>query len=144
MASQILELIKCWNSVNEYKNVWANICIEKIFKMFFKRFLCPTNIITLSKFKFFFSLFSFVTCQRNKTSIFPSIRPSTHFVLLFYTAWKVSVFRVSLVHIFLHFDWIRRGAPYLSVFSPNGRKYGIGKLRIWTLHAVLFLYLLKI
>ena len=37
-----------------------------------------------------------------------------------YTAWKVSVFGVSLLRIFPHSDWIR----YLSVFSPNAGKYG--------------------
>ena len=29
-----------------------------------------------------------------------------------------------LVCIFLHSDWIRRDTKYLSVFSPNARKYG--------------------
>ena len=53
------------------------------------------------------------------------------FVLL--TAWKVSVFRDFLVRIFPHLDWIRKDSPYVSVFSPNARKYGPGKLRIRTL-----------
>ena len=34
-------------------------------------------------------------------------------------------------------DW---DTPYLSVFSPNARKYGPEKLRIRTLHAVPFTY----
>ena len=38
------------------------------------------------------------------------------------TVWKVSVFRVILVRIFLHLDWIRRDTPYLSVFSSNAGK----------------------
>ena len=50
-----------------------------------------------------------------------------------YTAWKVSVFGVFLVRIFPHLDWIRRDAPYLSVFIPNTRKCGPEKLQIWTL-----------
>ena len=29
-----------------------------------------------------------------------------------------------LVRIFPYSDWIRKDAPYLSVFSPNARKYG--------------------
>ena len=45
-------------------------------------------------------------------------------------AWKVSVFRVFPARIFPHSDWIRRDNPYLSVFSPNARKYGPEKLRI--------------
>ena len=49
------------------------------------------------------------------------------------TASKVSVFGVFLVRISPHLDWIRRDALYLSVFSPNGGKYGPEKLRIRTL-----------
>ena len=51
----------------------------------------------------------------------------------FYTARKVSVCGVFLVSIFPHSDWIRRDTEYLSVFSPNVRKYGPEKLRIQTL-----------
>ena len=32
-----------------------------------------------------------------------------------------------LVSIFPHVDWIWRDTPYLSVFSPNAGKYGLGK-----------------
>ena len=39
------------------------------------------------------------------------------------TAWRLSVFRVILVRIFPPLDWMRRDTPYLSVFSPNMRKY---------------------
>ena len=46
---------------------------------------------------------------------------------------KMSIFRVFLVHIFPHSDWIRRDTPYLSVSSPNIGKYGPEKLRIRTL-----------
>ena len=50
------------------------------------------------------------------------------------TVWKVSVFRVFLVRISPHSDWIRRGTPYLcSIFSPNVGKYGPEKLRIRTI-----------
>ena len=49
------------------------------------------------------------------------------------TTWKVSVFWVFLVPVFLHSDWIRRNTEYVSVFSPNAGKYGPEKLRIWTL-----------
>ena len=37
---------------------------------------------------------------------------------------KVSIFGVTLVYIFPHLDWMRRDMEYLSVFSPNGVKYG--------------------
>ena len=48
------------------------------------------------------------------------------------TAWNVSVFGVILVRIFRHSDWIQ-SISYLSVFSPNARKYGPEWQRIWTL-----------
>ena len=35
----------------------------------------------------------------------------------------MSVIRVIMVRIFPHLDWIRRDTEYLSVFSPNARKY---------------------
>ena len=35
------------------------------------------------------------------------------------TAWKVSVFGVSLVRIFPNLEWIWRDTPYLSVFDLN-------------------------
>ena len=46
-----------------------------------------------------------------------------------YTAWKVSVFGVFLVRIFPHSDWVQRYTEYLSVISPNMRKYGPEKLQ---------------
>ena len=49
---------------------------------------------------------------------------------LFNTAWKVSVFGLFLVRIFLHSDWIRRDTENLSVFTPYTGKYGPEKLRI--------------
>ena len=55
------------------------------------------------------------------------------FIFEWVTAWKVSVFGVFLVGIFLHSNWIRRDIPYLSVFSQNARKYGTEKLRIQVL-----------
>ena len=55
-----------------------------------------------------------------------------------WTPWKVSVFWVCLVRIFLDSDWTRRDTPHLSVFSPNAGKYELEKLQIRTLftHAV--------
>ena len=42
-----------------------------------------------------------------------------------------------LVRIFPHSDWIRRDTLYLSVFSPNARKYGQEKTPyLGTFHAV--------
>ena len=52
------------------------------------------------------------------------------------TAWKVSVFGVFLVRTFPHSEWIWRDTPYLSVFSLNGGKFGLEKLRIWTLYVL--------
>ena len=37
---------------------------------------------------------------------------------------EMSVFRVFLVRIFPHSDWIRRDTEYIFVFSPNAGKYG--------------------
>ena len=48
-------------------------------------------------------------------------------------ASKVSVFRVFLVRIFPHSNWIQKDMEYLSVFSPNTGKNGTEKLRIRTL-----------
>ena len=53
--------------------------------------------------------------------------------MIFITAWEVSIFEVFLVRIFPHSDWIQRDTEYLSVFSPNGGKYGPKKLQSWTL-----------
>ena len=50
-----------------------------------------------------------------------------------FTALKVSVFGVFLVHFFSHLDRKRRVTKYLSVFSSNAGKYGPEKLRICTL-----------
>ena len=49
-----------------------------------------------------------------------------------HTAWKVSVFGVSLVRIFAYLEWIQRDTEYLSVFSRNAGKYGPEKLQIRT------------
>ena len=46
------------------------------------------------------------------------------------TAWKVSIFRVFLVFIFLHSDWIQY---QYSVFSQNAGKYGPEKVWMETL-----------
>ena len=45
----------------------------------------------------------------------------------------MSVFRVFLVLILPHSDWIRRDMKHLSVFSPNARKCVPEKLRLRTL-----------
>ena len=50
-----------------------------------------------------------------------------------HTAWKVLIFRVFLVRIFPHLDWIQKDTPNLSVFSQNAEKYAPEKLWIWTL-----------
>ena len=51
-----------------------------------------------------------------------------------FTAWKLSVFEVILVRIFLHSDWIH------PLFSPNAGKYGPELLQKGThLHSVWFL-----
>ena len=50
-----------------------------------------------------------------------------------YNAWKVSVFKIFLVCIFPHSDWVRRETRYLSVFNSNAGKCRQEKLPIWTL-----------
>ena len=61
----------------------------------------------------------------------------THLRLIFLsyiTVWKVSLFRVFLVHIFSHLDLaFRKPHHAFSVFNPNPGKYGREKLRIRTL-----------
>ena len=54
----------------------------------------------------------------------------------FHTAWNVSVFWVALVQIFPYLDWIRRDIPYLSVLSPNARKYDRGNSKYGHFYAV--------
>ena len=55
-----------------------------------------------------------------------------HFYKIKVMMWKVSEFRVFLVCIFPHSNWIPWDTLYLSVFSPNVGKYGPEKLRIRT------------
>ena len=50
-----------------------------------------------------------------------------------HTALKVSVFGVFLVRILPDSNSLRKDTPYLSVFSPNARKYEPEKLRVRTL-----------
>ena len=54
----------------------------------------------------------------------PSWVPLLSGVFRTFSAWKVSVFRVILVRVFPHSDWIRRNTEHLSVFSPNAGNYG--------------------
>ena len=42
----------------------------------------------------------------------------------FHSVKSVQNTEFFLVRIFPHSDWIRRDAPYFSVFSPNAGKYG--------------------
>ena len=55
-----------------------------------------------------------------------------------FTTWNAFLFGVFLVRIFPYLDWIRRNILYLSVISPNARKYGPEKLRIRTLFTQCF------
>ena len=57
-----------------------------------------------------------------------------------FTIWKVPVFEVFLVRIFLYLDLIRRDTLYLSTFSLNAGKYGPEKLQIRTLFTQYFLW----
>ena len=69
---------------------------------------------------------------------------------IYTTTRKVSVFRVFLVLIFPHLEWIPRDALYLSVFGPNAEKCRLEKLWIrtifsrsvpsWRINAVYFYY----
>ena len=49
------------------------------------------------------------------------------------TVWKMSVFGVFLVRVFLHSDWIWRGTESLFLFNQNAGKYGPENLQIRTL-----------
>ena len=40
-------------------------------------------------------------------------------IAFYFTAWKVSVFGVFLIHIFPHSDWVLRHSFHLSVFCRN-------------------------
>ena len=53
-----------------------------------------------------------------------------------YDCRKMSVFGFFMVRILPNSYWIRKDTPYLSVFSPNARKFGPEKFRIRTLHAL--------
>ena len=57
------------------------------------------------------------------------------------TTWKVSVFGVILVRIFLHLDWIQRDTLYPSVFSANAGKPWPEYFRIRALFTRCSLYL---
>ena len=50
-----------------------------------------------------------------------------------YDCRKMSVFGFFMARILPNSYWIRKDTPYLSVFSPNARKFGPEKFRIRTL-----------
>ena len=52
------------------------------------------------------------------------------------TSWKVSVFGVFLVRIFLLSDWPRRFTEQVSAFNPNTGKYRPEKLWVDTFYRV--------
>ena len=79
----------------------------------------PPNFSELVFHKFYLA-HSWVLCLiyvRNHKVMWQKLRKI--FFILHTTACKGSVFRVFLVCIFPHSDWIRRYTPYLSVFNPN-------------------------
>ena len=88
----------------------------------------PTPFIDRNREKdFFWQFFEFVFGQAKSQKLQKFRWDSTEnwkWVLVYKTAWKVSVFWVSLVRIFQHSDWIRTDTKYFSVFSPNAGKYG--------------------
>ena len=69
--------------------------------------------------------------------VYPTSSKENRYLYLYnfevHTAWKVLIFRVFLVRIFPHLDWIQKDTPNLSLFSQNAEKYAPEKLRIWTL-----------
>ena len=69
--------------------------------------------------------------------VYPTTSKGNGYLYLYnfevHTAWKVLIFRVFLVRIFPHLDWIQKDTPNLSLFSQNAEKYAPEKLRIWTL-----------
>ena len=58
-----------------------------------------------------------------------------------YTAWKVSVFGIILVHIFPHLDWTWRDNPHLSISSPNTGKCRTKQPQIPTLFRQWYIYM---
>ena len=62
------------------------------------------------------------------------------FMWLLYTAWKWPVFRILLVSIFLHSDWIERDTLISLRIQSKYGKIGTKKLRIRTLHAVMLMF----
>ena len=80
------------------------------------------NILQLKT--FFAKIFIIYVWQSpKKVSDYPTKKNSS-------TAWKGSIFGVSVVRIFPQSNWIWRDTPYISVFSPIARKYVPEKLRI--------------
>ena len=80
------------------------------------------NILQLKT--FFAKIFIIYVWQGpKKVSDYPTKKNSS-------TAWKGSIFGVSVVRIFPQSNWIWRDTPYISVFSPIARKYVPEKLRI--------------
>ena len=69
------------------------------------------------------------TVDRNRLNIRFIFRNKLYKGLDSVTAWKVSVFRVFLVRIFSHLDWIRRDTEQ----EYECGKYGSEKLQIRTL-----------
>ena len=91
---------------------------------------------TLSN-KLMFDIFH--TSRFNKTWDKRPIIPQIVLILTISLREKCSDTVFFLVRIFPHSDWVRSYTPYLSVFSPNARKYGPQKtLYLDTFHAVIW------
>ena len=53
---------------------------------------------------------------------------------------KMPVFEICLIHIFENSGWVRRFTEWISILTPNARKYGREKLRIRTLLRQCYLF----
>ena len=94
--------------------------------------------------KSLFSKCDQIRCKLGISVVFSAIwfLPLIFIFLMTLTAWKMSVFGVFLVRIFLHSDWIRR--HNLSVSSPDTGKYGPEKLRIRALFTQYLILVIRI
>ena len=117
-----LEIETSWN-IWKFKQILKLLTIN-YFCHNVKNILKNLAVFTTQDCQSMFDLFS-TLCMKELTAV----RQSPRYPSNCGTTWKVSVFRVFLVRLFPHLDWIRRDARYLSVFNTNTEKYWPEKLR---------------
>ena len=124
ISSCIHGTVVLWSSVLQSWNLMLrNSRTEVFFEKLFLKVSQYSQKNTCVVVSFYWSCRSDMFKFNNKNTRTTSLTTSLAGFLILVTAWKVSVFRVSLVCIFPHLDWIRRDSPYLCVFSPNAGKF---------------------